>query len=418
MLFEKGSAHTFLSAEELRDGLMTALGALGTIRKMLIVPPDITRLQSRAGMLTRIAYQRDPAAVSAILPALGTHCPMSEREVEVMYGDLPRTLFRAHNWRTGCAHVGAVPADFVNEVSVGAVDYPVPVNVNRLLFEKNLDCILSISQVVPHEVAGMAGGGKNLFVGVGGAENIHKSHFLGAAYGIERIMGKVDSPVRKVIDYAIKKFLSVLPIVHAITVVGRDADGTLKTRGLFVGRGEECYRRAAALSRKINIHVLPKPLNKVVVYLDPVEYKSTWLGNKSIYRTRMAIADGGELIVVAPGVKCFGEDGEIDRLIRKFGYRGTPLVMEQVKTSEELKNNLSAAAHLIHGSSEGRFSITYCPGGLNKQEVEGAGFGFAAVGDMLKRYNPAVLVEGTNTLPNGEEIYFISNPAIGLWTCG
>ena len=418
MLFETGSADASLSPEELRDGLMTALGAFGGIRKMLIVPPDITRLQSRAGILTRFAYERDPAAIGAILPALGTHCPMSEREVEVMYGDLPRTLFRAHNWRTDCAFSGAVPADFVNEVSGGAVDYPVPVNVNRLLFDKNVDCILSISQVVPHEVAGMAGGGKNLFVGVGGAENIHKSHFLGAAYGIERIMGKMDSPVRKVIDYAFKEFLSGLPILHAITVVGRDADGTLKTRGLFVGRDEECYRRAAALSQKVNIHALPKPLNKVVVYLDPVEYKSTWLGNKSIYRTRMAIADGGELIVVAPGVKCFGEDGEIDRLIRKFGYRGTPFVMEQVKTSEDLKNNLSAAAHLIHGSSEGRFLITYCPGGLSKQEVERAGFGFAPVGDMLKRYNPAALFEGPNTLPDGEEFYFISNPAIGLWACG
>ena len=415
LLYERGSPAMSLSSGELREGLHAALEKLGAIKKMLIVPPDITRIQSHAGELTRYAYEYRPDAVAGILPALGTHCPMTEKEIATMFGNVPQQLFLPHRWRTDCQHLGEIPADFITNVSEGIVNYPMPIYSNRLLFGQQYDCILSVSQVVPHEVAGMAGYSKTIVVGLGGPENIHKSHFLGAAYGMERIMGRADSPVRKVLDHAFETFFKSLPIVHAITVVGREADGALAVRGLFIGNDRECFLSAAALSRQVNIHVLDKKINKAVVYLDPLEYKSTWLGNKSIYRTRMAIADHGELVVLAPGVKMFGEDPEIDRLVRKFGYKGTPAVMQHVATDGSLKNNLSAAAHLIHGSSEGRFTITWCAGGLERREVENVGFGYASVNEMLKRYNPEVLSEGFNRLPDGEEIFFISNPAIGLW---
>jgi nickel-dependent lactate racemase len=417
ILYERGSADCSLSSDDLRQAVVSALDAFGAIRKMLIVPPDITRLQSRAGELTHAAHERDPSVVWAILPALGTHSPMTEDENLVMFGNVPNALFRTHNWRTGCRFLGEIPADYIAEVSEGRVTYPISVHVNRLLFEKNLDCILSINQVVPHEVAGMAGYSKNIVVGLGGTENIHKTHFLGAAYGIERILGKIDSPVRKILDHVLEKHLDSLPIVHAITVVGMDGHGSLKTRGIFIGTDRECYRHAAELSRSVNIHLLEKPLKKVVVFLDPVEYKSTWLGNKSIYRTRMAIADGGELIVIAPGVKKFGEDAAIDGLVSAFGYKGTEAVMRHVKENDLLRDNLSAAAHLIHGSSEGRFSITYCPGMLDRKAIENAGYNFAPINEVCARYDPQALKQGTNVMPDGEEIFFISNPASGLWAC-
>ncbi len=413
--FERGSEKDSLSADDLKQGLFTAIDALGRVKKMLIVPPDITRLHSRAGELTRYAFEHDPGAVSGILPALGTHYPMHEKEIEIMFGDLPKKLFKIHDWRSGCTRMGEIPADFISSISNGAVKYPIPVTIDNQLLSGDLDCILSIGQIVPHEVAGMAGHGKNLFVGLGGQENIHKSHFLGAAYGIERIMGRIDSPVRKVIDYAFEHYLNSLTIIHAMMVIGKDLEGASHVRGLFIGSGKECYTRAAELSRKVNIQVLEKPLNKIIVHLDPVEYKSFWLGNKSIYRTRMAIADHGELIVLAPGVGVFGEDREIDALIRKYGYTGTPAVMKNIAENLDLKNNLSAAAHLIHGSTEGRFSVTYCAGGLRRDDVEAVGFKFGQLAGMLKRYDPAVLHEGPNTLSDGEQIYFISNPGAGLW---
>jgi nickel-dependent lactate racemase len=415
MLFEKGSPTDALTTDDLRQGICSALDKLGAVRKMLIVPSDITRLQSRAGDLTRFAYEYRPAAVKAILPALGTHCPMNEGEIRTMFGSVPHGLFRAHNWRTDGERVGAVPRDFVASVSEGIVEYEVPVFFNRMILGREHDCILSISQVVPHEVAGMAGCVKNIVVGLAGPETIHKTHFLGAAFGMERIMGKPDSPVRKVFDFVQDKFLGDLPIIHAVTVVAMDASGELNVRGLFVGDAGECFSRASRLSQEVNIFKLEKPLKKVVVRLDPVEYKSTWLGNKSVYRTRMAIADGGELVVIAEGVKMFGEDPEIDRLIRRFGYKGTPATLDNVQADTALQNNLSAAAHLIHGSSEGRFSITYCPGALGKNEIEQTGFRYGSAGEMIERYRPDSLHEGINTLPGGEEVFFISNPGLGLW---
>jgi hypothetical protein len=152
-----------------------------------------------------------------------------------------------------------------------------------------------------------------------------------------------------------------------------------------------------------------------VVYLDPSEFKSTWLGNKSVYRTRMAIADDGELIVLAPGLKEFGEDKTIDTLIRKYGYITTPEILKLVEESPELKNNLSAAAHLIHGSSEGRFKIIYCPGKISKEEIERVNYNYVDLGKTMKKYNPEKLTDGINIMPDGEEIFFISNPALGLW---
>lgn len=187
------------------------------------------------------------------------------------------------------------------------------------------DLILSIGQVVPHEVMGMANYNKNIFVGTGGSEAINFSHFIGAVYGMERMMGRADNPLRRILNYASAHFVRHLPIVYIQTVIGRGENGELVTRGVFVGDDEECFMKAAELSLEVNFQLLDMPLDKVVVYLDPHEFKSTWLGNKSIYRTRMAIADGGELIVLAPGVHRFGEDQRIDELIRKYGYRTTPV---------------------------------------------------------------------------------------------
>lgn len=417
LYYQRGSVTEELGLEDLREGLYQTFEKLGNRKKVLALPPDFTRLHSHAGVLTDLTYKYYRDKLTDVLPAIGTHFPMTEEEISKMFADVPKNLFRNHNWREDLETLGRVPADFVEEVSEGKVTYDWPAQVNQLLVRGNYDLILSIGQVVPHEVVGMANYNKNVFVGTGGVEGINKSHFLGAAYGMERMMGRADTPVRKVLNYASEKFAGHLPIVYVQTVVGRGADGKLKVKGLFIGDDEECFNLAAELSLKVNFEMLEKPLKKVVVYLDPGEFKSTWLGNKSIYRTRMAIDDDGELIVLAPGLKEFGEDREIDKLIRKYGYVTTPEVLEMVDENEDLRNNLSAAAHLIHGSSENRFNITYCPGHLSNEEIEKVNFHFADLESMLKKYDPKILRDGFNTMPDGEEIYYISNPALGLWAC-
>lgn len=409
-----GSIDTDLSGEQLFELLSSALTQLGDRKRVLVVPPDQSREHSRAGELTRYAYQYYGDRLKAVLPALGTHTPMRPDQIAHMFAGVPAGLFRAHDWRNDIETVGIVPAEFIEEQSEGKLSYEWPAQVNKLLLHGDFDLILSIGQVVPHEVVGMANYTKNIVVGTGGGNGINRSHYLGAVYGMERIMGRALNPVRNVFNYAQDNFLTQLPLVYVHTVVGRREDGSLAVRGLYIGDKLDCFTEAADLSLKVNFETVDRQIKKAVVYLEPEEFHSTWIGNKSIYRTRMALADGAELLILAPGVREFGEDAGIDKLIRKYGYRGTPHTLEQVKNNAELGNNLSAAAHLIHGSSEGRFRITYCPGHLTKEEVEGVGFGYGNLEAMLKLYDPAKLQNGFQQI-NGEEIFFIANPALGLW---
>ncbi|MDR3742066.1 MAG: lactate racemase domain-containing protein [Terracidiphilus sp.] len=409
-----GGADTDLSLADMEAHLQGALDALGARQRVLVVPPDFTRFHSQAGVLTQVAWRYYGNRLAAILPALGTHVAMPTAQREKMFGAIPAELFCVHNWRTDITTLGEVPAGFVREQSECKLEFAWPAQVNRMLVEGGFDLILSMGQVVPHEVIGMANYNKNILVGTGGREGISRSHYLGAVYGMERIMGRADNPVRAVLNYASDHFLRELPIVYALTVIGRKEDGALAVRGLFVGDDVECFHRAAELSLKVNFERVAEPIRKAVVYLDPSEFHSTWLGNKAIYRTRMALADGAELIVLAPGVKEFGEDATIDKLIRRHGYRGTKATLAAVERDAELAAELSAAAHLIHGSSEGRFTITWCPGKLSREEIEGVGFQYGELDAMLAKYDPAKLVDGPNIV-DGEEVFYISNPALGLW---
>ena len=409
-----GAPDMTLDSERLSSLLVETLDKLGQRNNVLVIPPDQTRAHSRAGDLTRFAWQHYGDRLKAILPALGTHSPMNDGQLALMFGAIPLDLFRIHNWRTDIETLGEVPAEYIHQQSEGLLSYAWPAQVNKLVSQGGFDLILSIGQVVPHEVIGMANYNKNVLVGTGGREGINRSHYLGAVYGMERILGRADNPVRSVLNYASDHFLKHLPIVYVQTVVRRAESGELAVCGLFIGDDIECFHRAAELSLKVNFEIVPEPLKKAVVYLDPHEFHSTWLGNKAVYRTRMALADDAELIILAPGVREFGEDKIIDKLIRKYGYRGTPNTLRAVESDPELANDLSAAAHLIHGSSEGRFRITWCPGHLSKDEIEGVGYSFGELATMLDHYNPQTLAHGINNV-DGEEIFFIANPGLGLW---
>ena len=413
LFFNQGSEHHDLSSADLAAGLHRALRQLGPRQRVLVVPPDFTRYYSRAGELTKAAYDFYGSALRAVLPAVGTHARVSPEQWDKMFAGVPANLLTHHDWRNDVVRLGEVPASYIRELSEGQLNYSWPVEVNRHVAQGDFDVILSIGQVVPHEVIGMANYNKNLLIGTGGPDSIHRSHYLGAVYGMERIMGRADNPVRQLLNHAAEKFLGHLPVVYALTVVATEGN-RIVTRGLFVGDDVECFKQAAALALRTNFVMLDTPIRKAVVYLDPAEFRSTWLGNKAIYRTRMALADGAELIVLAPGVKEFGEDPTIDRLIRQFGYRGTPATLEAVANNPQLAANLSAAAHLIHGSSEGRFHITYCPGHLSREEICNAGFQYTDLQRAMSEYNPSKMKLGYNTVDR-EEIFFVPNPGLGLW---
>ena len=386
-----------------------------SLKKVLLLPPDFTRFYSNAGLITNYYYHAliNHCRVD-ILPALGTHEAMSRQQCEEMFGDIPYDAFIYHNWRSDVVKIGEVPGEYISSITDGLWKDSVDVEVNKLIMDPSYDLIISIGQVVPHEVIGMANHSKNLFVGCGGKRMINASHMIGAVYGMERMMGKDHTPVRKVFDYGCEHFLKDRPIMYVLTVT-TNPGGVIHTHGLFIGMGRKCLEEAIALAQEKNISFVDTGIKKCVVYLEPKEFRSTWLGNKAIYRTRMAIADGGDLIILAPGVTKFGEDLGVDKLIRKYGYVGRMKVLELFKENADLQENMGAAAHLIHGSSDGRFNITYCVKNISKEEIESVNFKAMDYDEAVKLYDPNKLKFGYNTLENGETIYFIPNPALGLW---
>ena len=417
LYFERGSKTDVITPEETRAILNDVFDRMGPKKRVMAIPPDFTRFNSYAGPITEMIYDYYGEALTDVMPALGTHTPMTEPQIKAMFGHTPLSLFREHDWRNDVRTIGTVPGEYVSKVTEGRLDYDLQAQVNKLLLDPSFDLILSVGQVVPHEVIGMANYTKNIFVGVGGSDFINKSHFIGASYGMERIMGRAKSPVRDVFEYAKVHFAQDIPIVYVLTVRAKDeTSGQMVTRGLFIGDDFECFQKAAALSLETNFIMVDREIKKCIVYLDPEEFKSTWLGNKSVYRTRMAIADDGDLIVLAPALREFGEDKTIDGLIRKYGYKGTPHTLECTNANKDLQDNLGASAHLIHGSSEGRFRITYCPGdGMSREEIESVGYEYCHYDDMVARYPIENMKDGWNIMPDGEEIYYISNPALGLW---
>ena len=436
-LVSKGSAALDIGDSEIDslfvEALEGACSKLGKLSSALLIPPDITRFHSRAGFLTGIAYRELSAkGISVtILPALGTHTPLTNAERGRMYPGIPESLFRVHDWRNDVVELDRIEQEWVENITEGAVSYDWPVQVNKMLQSNGpdggFDLIVSLGQVVPHEVIGMANHAKNLFVGTGGKEAIDKSHFAGAAYGMEKMMGRIDTPVRAMFDEGFRRSSGKIPpVLFALTVLSARSEaeaaaagkprGSLAMRGLYCGFCRDCFTQAAALAQQVNVDLLGEPIRKAVVYLEPEEFRTTWLGNKAIYRTRMAMADNGELLIIAPGLERFGEDMGIDALIRRYGYRPARVIREKVKAHADLANSFSAAAHLIHGSSEGRFTVRYCPGqGVSRQEIESVGFEWGDIGEAMARYKVNALATGWNTGTDGERFFFVPNPALGLW---
>ena len=416
-IYAVARAETGLTTAEIKAALEQSLEGR-SLRRVLILPPDFTRYHSNAGLITNLYYHMllDRGAQVDIMPALGTHDPVTPEQAAVMFGDIPYDRLLVHDWRGGVVKLGEIPAAYLEEVTEGLWHEPLSVEVNRRVMDESYDLIISPGQVVPHEVIGMSNHAKNLFVGVGGSDMINKSHMVGAVYGMERMMGRDHTPVRKLFDYGMEHFLNERPILFVLTVTTAPG-GNILTHGLFIGEGRDCLTEAVKLAQKKNIDFVAHGLKKCVVYLEPGEFKSTWLGNKAVYRTRMAMADGGELIILAPGVSKFGEDARVDGLIRKYGYRGRLQTLAALNAPEnaDLRENMGAAAHMIHGSADGRFSITYAVKRISQDEVRAVGYEAADYDEIIRRYDPEKLTYGYNTLEDGEEIYYIPNPALGLW---
>ena len=225
--YAEGSPQTDLSHEDLRKALVETFGKLEPRRKVLALPPDFTRANSMAGPLCSMTYEYFGDRLTDVMPALGTHVAMPDWQLDRMFPGVPKRLFRVHDWRNDVVTIGQVPAEFVAQATEGIYRKPWPTQLNRLVWEGGHDLILSLGQVVPHEVIGMANYNKNLFVGTGGQAGINESHFIGAAYGMERMMGRADTPLRRILNYAQDHFCRHLPVVFVLTVIGPRDDANV-----------------------------------------------------------------------------------------------------------------------------------------------------------------------------------------------
>ena len=415
--FSEGNEDAFINSGQIAELIDSLLGKLGNLSRILLLPPDFTRYHSYAGEITCMLYDKlKSSSQIVILPTTGTHANMTNKELQAMYPSIPLALFRKHDWQNDTLIMGTIPAELTYELTGGLVKWPVNCEINRILVDGKWDQIISIGQLVPHELIGIANHNKNILVGAGGKDIIGKTHMIGALYGAEKMIGHITSPVRNILNYMSQNFIQKLPITYLMTVRGPDNNGYIVNRGIFAGDDQECYLEGARLCQQVNIKMLDKDYKKVIAFLDPEEFKSVWVGNKALLRTMMCIADGGELIIICPGIRAFAENSFADSFIRKYGYRSKQELLDIVEKSGEMEDYMLPLSQMILSDTGKRFKVTYAAKDISREELESVYCNWISYEDVIKKYDPESLQEGENILPDGEEIFYVHKPAQGLWS--
>ena len=297
---------------------------------MLLLPPDITRAHSAAGWLTEVLYNLlcDEAEVH-VIPTLGQHVPHTPEENRRMFGAIPEERIHAHDWRGGCVPLGEIPADYVRQTTRGEADWPIPIHLNRSLDR---------GAVGPDHQRRARRAARGARVRQSQQELFHRPWRQGDDLRVahrRRLLRHREQPGHA--GHARPRLLQQGRRANSSAVCP-----TFTSRSSWPAATRVSWCTPASTwattwrpiwrprrqSREQNITVLDEPIQKIVCVMQGDEFFSTWVANKAIYRTRMALADGGELLVIAPGLKRFGEQPEVDALIRKYGYCGTPKVME------------------------------------------------------------------------------------------
>ncbi|QDS97199.1 lactate racemase domain-containing protein [Adhaeretor mobilis] len=415
-----------LSDSEVFKKVDTLLSDLSPMRRVLLLAPDATRSSSFAGEIASYIYHKliDRTDVH-LTPTVGTHEPDEKdwRSIREMYRDIPESAYKLHEHDevAGLYDLGVLPDDEILRISGGEFAAPVPVQVNRNLVEGNYDQVFSIGQVVPHEVMGFANYDKNVFIGAGGKNFIDTSHWISALCGIDNVLGKIDSAPRQLLDAAsaLAKRDPRFPSVHyLLTVRGQSSAGDIGTHDFFCGTSKETFYRAAKLSLRENCHASNQPYQQVIVRLNEKKYRSFWLSNKAIYRTRRAIATGGTIHVIAPGLDRLGENEIQSKLIGKYGYCGTQGVKQILQIDPEMQANVGVAAHLIHGSTENRFHVRYYT--HHSSELLSAcrfadgqlGYSLEDIETAHERFSELTVGESFNA---DQRRLVIDDPGLGLW---
>ena len=355
----RGAPELDLSSEELRAIVEQSLACIGPGARVLAIIPDKTRDDNTDTLFPAAAEILAAKSVAQFdaLVAQGTHMPMSDGEkrakIGLREGDSAPALGQIydHRWNSPeeLVTIGELSAARVSELTGGLINDAIKVNLNRLLAPGTYDTVLIFGATAPHEVAGFAGGAKYFFPGVAGPDLTHATHWLGALASIERVIGRVETPTRHMIEAA----ADFIPahIISLNSVVTRTDEERLRTHALFCGDFREAFRRAAVVSRHVHIKYTGRKYKRVVALLDE-HYDELWVGGKASYKLGSVIEEGGELIIYAPHLRAISETHGL--LIEKYGYAPLDRVREMVALSTELQANLAVAAHLAHVSYAGQ----------------------------------------------------------------
>ncbi len=346
-----------LTPADLRGAVRHALAGVREGTRVLAVIPDKTRDDNTDLLFPMISEElaaRRAAAFDALV-AQGTHPPMTdvEKRAKIGAGSAAMPLLGEvfdHHWDrpSELLTLGTLSRAEISSLTGGLMAEDVPVQLNARLAQGRYDLILVVGAVVPHEVAGFAGGAKYFFPGVAGPELTHLTHWLGALATIERVIGRVETPTRHVIEAAAAKIET--PVIGFTSVSTRSGAG-LRTHALFTGGLRETVRQAAEVSARLHVRHTGRRFRRVIALLDE-HYDEMWVGGKASYKLGAIVEDGGELVIYAPQLK--GISTTHGRLIEKYGYAPLEQVREMVEGSDELRANLCVAAHLAHVSYAGR----------------------------------------------------------------
>ena len=346
-----GAAAADLKVTDMGPIVEDALRAIKPGSRVLAIVSDRTRDDNTPELFPLVSQRLAlvGAASLDVLIAQGTHVAMSDADKRAKIGaglasmPLLGTIFD-HHWdrESELTTLGTIGAEVIAKETGGLLNESVRIRLNARLAPGQYDHVLVLGATVPHEVAGFAGGAKYFFPGVAGPELTHLTHWLGALATIERVIGRVETPTRRLIEAA-AAFVPT-PAIAFTTVATRDASG-LKTRALFAGDVRETVRRAAEISQQVHIRYTGRRYTRVVAILDE-HYDELWVGGKASYKLGSIIERGGELIIYAPQLSAISLTH--GALIEKYGYAPLERVRDMVEGSDELRANLCVAAHLAH----------------------------------------------------------------------
>jgi len=303
MVIGKGFTDRLLTQAEIRGIICQGLAQIDVAgKRVFVIIPDGTRsgpVPLMFHLLSELLSVR--GAKVDFLIALGTHRRMSEEDIlehlgisrEERYGQYAQVEILNHDWQNGLREIGIIPAAEIRELSQGFLDQHLHVEVNERIFD--YDRLIICGPVFPHEVVGFSGGNKYFFPGISGETVIELTHWLASLIGNLGIIGKEETPVRRIIDRAASYIQ--MPKSCFSMVVKRERD----LAGLYFGSPEESQAQAAALSARVNVCYVERTYHTVLCVMPDI-YDDFWTACKGMFKAEPVVADGGTLIIYAPHI--------------------------------------------------------------------------------------------------------------------